>query len=167
MINWRKRYFKPVLIIMVLGLLLGTVSGCAELGFPPLEPQEVNQAPVEKVTPPTVVSTEDKAILAVYEHLLSQAGSAEAKKYLADFYTASDNWEAETELFKDGSSIWYVQVDMTDTETWEWRPYWIKASWFILPDGRVIPSNRLQANALRIEADLQELSPKPDEPATE
>ena len=158
MVNWRKKYFKPVLVMVVLGVLAGTVSGCAELGFPPLEPQEEKPAPVETVAPPTVVSTEDRAILAVYEHLLSLAGSAEAKMYLADFYTASDDWKAETELFKDGSSIWYVQVDMTDAETWGWRPYWIKASWYIPGDGQVIPSNRLQANALRIEADLEKLS---------
>jgi hypothetical protein len=33
----------------------------------------------------------------------------------------------------------------------------------VYKDGRVIPSNRLEANALRIEADLQELSFQPSE----
>jgi hypothetical protein len=50
---------------------------------------------------------------------------------------------------------------MTEVEAWEWRPYWQQASWFVFPNGEVMPSNRIQANALRIEADLQELSPQP------
>ena len=54
-----------------------------------------------------------------------------------------------------------VVFDVTGTEYWRERPYWQQASWLILEDGRVIPSRRLEANALRIEADLQELSPPP------
>ena len=58
--------------------------------------------------------------------------------------------------------MWYIVVDMTGIEAWEERPYWQQAGWFVLQDGKVIPSHRLQANALRIEADLQELSSKPE-----
>ena len=54
--------------------------------------------------------------------------------------------------------MWHIVLDMTDTEEWEERPYWQQASWLILRDNQVLPSNRFQANALRIEADLQELS---------
>jgi hypothetical protein len=52
---------------------------------------------------------------------------------------------------------------MTSTEVWEERPYWQQAGWLVFQDGKVMSSNRLKANALRIEADLQELSlqPKP------
>ena len=163
MINWGKRHLKPALIIILLGLALGMVSGCADLGYPPVEPPAEKPATVEKVKPPTAIVTGDRAILAVYEHLLSRAGSAEAKMYLAEFYTVADNWHAETELFKDGGSIWYVMVDMTGSEIWEGRPYWRTASWFILQDGQVIPSNRLEANALRIEADLEGLSIETEE----
>ena len=160
--NRSKRYAKPILIIALLAALLLTVTGCEDFGqFPPPEPPAEKPAP-EKVVSPTVISTADRAILAVYEHLLSQAESHEAKVYLAEFYTVSDNWSAEKERFKDGSSIWCVLVDMTDNDTWELRPYWQEASWFVLRDGKVIPSSRLQANALRIEADLQELSLKPE-----
>ncbi len=155
----KKRYLTPVLIITLLAVLGLTITGCEDFGqFPPPEPPE--EKPVKVVTP-TVISTEDRAILAVYENLLSQAESPEAKAYLAEFYTVCDNWSAESELFKDGTSIWYILVDMTSVEEWEWRPYWQQASWFVLKDGKVIPSNRLQANALRIEADLQELSLQP------
>ena len=160
--NWNKRCIKPILIIALLAALLLTATGCEDFGqFPPPTPPEEKPEP-EKVVRLSVISTEDRAVLTVYEHLLSQAESHKAKIYLAEFYATCDNWSAESELFKDGSSIWYVLVDMTDNETWELRPYWQQASWFVLRDGKVMPSNRLQANALRIEADLQELSlPKP------
>jgi len=162
MTNWKKRYLKPVLTIALLAVMVLTITGCEDYfnQFSPPEAPEENPEP-EKVTKPTVTSSEDKAIMAVYKHLLSQAESAEAKVYLAEFYTACDNWSAESELFKDGSSAWYVLVDMTEVEAWEWRPHWQQASWFVFPDGEVMPSNRIQANALRIEADLQELSPQP------
>jgi len=52
-------------------------------------------------------------------------------------------------------------VDMTSGKEWKWKPYWQQASWFVFRDGKVMPSNRIQANALRIEADLQELSVTP------
>ncbi len=82
-------------------IIVWTVTGCEDFGqFPTPTPRS------EKVVTPTVVTTSDRAILAVYEHLLSQAQSAKAKGYLAEFYIACDNWSAESELFKDGSSIW-------------------------------------------------------------
>jgi hypothetical protein len=156
------RYLKSGLIITLLMVLVLIVTGCQDFGqFPPPEPPE--EQPQEKVAPTTFITSEDRAILAVYEHLLSLAESHQAKKYLAEFSAASDNWSAESELFQDGTSVWYVVVDMSGVEVWKDRPYWQQAGWFVYRDGRVIPSNRLQANALRIEADLQELSlqPKP------
>ena len=159
--DWGK-YIKSILIIALLVAVLGIVSGCEDFGqYPPPSPPAEKPEP-EKVSLPSSISTGDRAILAVYEHLLSQAEGPEAKVYLAEFYAVCDNWSAETELFKDGSSIWYVAVDMTDNETWELRPYWQQASWFVLRDGKVMPSNRLQANALRIEADLQEVNLQPE-----
>ena len=159
--DWSK-YIKSILIIALLVVVLGIASGCEDFGqYPPPSPPAEKPEP-EKVARPSVISTGDRAILAVYEHLLGQAESHQAKAYLAEFYAVCDNWTAETERFKDGSSIWYVVVDMTENETWELRPYWQQASWFILRDGKVMPSNRLQANALRIEADLQELSLQPE-----
>ena len=157
--NWGKGYIKPILIITLLVALLGTFTGCEEYGFPaPTPPKETP----EKAATSTTIGTKDKAIVAVHEHLLNQAESYEAKVYLADFYAACDNWSAESEIFKDGSGTWYVLVDMTKAKTWEQRPYWQQAGWFVFKDGKVMPSNRLQANALRIEADLQKLSPEPE-----
>ena len=157
----KKRYLKPVLIITLITVLVLTAIGCEDFGqFPVPEPPEEKP---ETVVLPTTIISEDRAILTIYEHLLNQAESAEAKAYLAEFYTACDNWSAESELFKDGTSAWYVVVDMTEVEEWEGRPYWQQASWFLFPDGKVIPSNRIQANALRIEADLQQLSIQPEE----
>jgi hypothetical protein len=53
---------------------------------------------------------------------------------------------------------------MSEVDNWQEKPYWQQAGWFVYQDGRVIPSNRLQANALRIESDIQELSlPPPTE----
>ena len=65
---------------------------------------------------------------------------------------------AELVLFQDGSSNWVVTVDMSGVEPWEWPPYWRQASWNVFRDGRVIPSSKHEGNALRIEAELQELS---------
>ncbi len=168
--NLNKSFMKPILIITLLVVMAGAATGCEDFGLTP-SPQPPEEKTEEK-TPPTVVRTEDRAILAVYEHLLSQAESYQAKVYLADFYSASDNWNAKSELLKDGTSIWHIVVEMTGTEAGEERPYWQQASWLILPDGKVIPSNRFEANALRIEADLQQLSlqpgtTKPSEPEEE
>ena len=162
-VDWNNKIIKPVLIIALLVTLLGAFTACEDFGYPPAStPQEPTEPEPEKVIKPTVISTRDAALLAVYQRLLGQAESYEAKIYLADFYATCDNWSAESEFFKDGSSTWYVVVDMTSNETWELRPYWQQASWFVFKDGKVIPSNYLRANALRIEADLQALSPKPE-----
>jgi len=162
--DWNKKLIKPVLIMALLAALLGTVTACEELGFPPpstpTTPEE--EPPPKEVTSPTVIMTKDAAMMAVYQQLLGQAESYEAKMYLADFYANCDNWSAESEFYKDGSSTWYVTVDETDNEDWELRPYWQQASWFVFKDGKVVPSNHFQANALRIEADLQALSSKPE-----
>jgi hypothetical protein len=156
-----RRYLKLGLIIILLIALALNATGCEDFGtFPPPEPPE--EKPEEKVAHPTFINSEDRAILAVYEHLLSLAESHEAKTYLAEFSAVSDNWSAKSELFKDGTSIWYVKVDMSGIKAWKGEPYWQQAGWFVYQDGRVIPSNRLQANALRIEADQQELSLQPE-----
>ena len=156
-----KRCLSLILII----LLAVTVTGCEDFGFPPPQPSEPEEKTEVEVPPiaPVAVRSEDRAILVVYEYLLSQTESYQAKDYLAEFYATCDNWTAETELFKDGTSIWYVAVDMTTIEAWEGISYWQQAGWLVFQDGKVMPSNRLKANALRIEADLQELSlqPKP------
>lgn len=158
--NWR--YIGLILIVTLLAGLALTVTGCEDLGFPPPESPAPEEKAEEQASPPTTtITTEDRAILAVYESLLSQAESYQAKIYLADFYTTCDKWGAESELFKDGVSVWYVTVDMTDIELWRWKSYWQQASWLVFRDGKVMPSNRFQANALRIEADLQELSLPP------
>ncbi len=157
--DWKKKTLKIVLVISLLVLLLATAA-CADMGFPSSTSQETPEpAPAE--TSHDVISTRDAAILAVYQRLLSKAESYEAKMYLSDFYASCDNWTAQSEYYKDGSGTWYVVVDMTAVEDWDLRPYWQQASWFVFKDGEVIPSNLFQANALRIEADLQELSPEP------
>ncbi len=160
----KRWYLKPALMIVLLVTLLGIVTGCESFGQFPAATSTQNSSE-KTVASSTVVDTKDKALLAVYEHLLSEANSPAAKLYLADFYENCNNWKAESEFFKDGSGTWYVLVDMTDSKTWKWKPYWIQASWFVFKDGKVIPSYLLQANALRIEADLQELSPT-SEPQT-
>jgi len=150
------------LIVVSMALLAGLVgAGIGCTGFDqwtsPTSPPAEEPAEVKK-PPPTTVTTEDKAIMVVYEHLLSQAESYQAKAYLADFYTVCDNWSADSELLKDGTSIWSVTVDMTGVAVWMEKSHWRQATWLILEDGKVIPSNHFKANALRIEADLQELS---------
>jgi len=153
-----KSSMKYILVVALLGILLLTFTGCEDFGLIPASTPTPEASAPEEVIPPAVISTADRAILAVYEYLLGQAGSHEAKKYLAEFYAVSENWSAEKERFNDGSSIWYVQTDTATKDTWEWTVYWQQAGWFVLQDGKVMPSYRLRANALRIEADLQELS---------
>jgi hypothetical protein len=159
--DWNKKFIKPVLIIALLAALLGTFTACEELGYPSSTTPAEEPEP-EPVTSPTFINTKDAALLAVHQQLLSQAEGYEAKLYLADLYANSDNWSAESEFFKDGSGTWYVVVDMTGISTWELLPHWQQASWFVLKDGEVVPSNHFRANALRIEADLQALSPEPN-----
>jgi len=144
-----------ILLIALLVTLLGIIVACEDLG---LSPSENSEPESDEGTGLTIVNTKDAAILTVYRHLLAKAGSADAKTYLSDFYTACDNWDTEAEYFKDGSDVWHVTVDMTGELSWNLRSYWQQASWFILDNGEVIPSNLFEANALRIEADLQELS---------
>jgi len=157
--NLNKKHISIILIITLLATLAWAVTGCTDFEQWEPPPQQSPEQKTEVAKPPTTkVKTTDRAILAVYEHLLSLAESHEAKEYLADFYTTCDKWSAETELFKDGTSMWHIVLDMMDTEKWEERHYWQQASWLILRDNQVLPSNRFQANALRIEADLQELS---------
>jgi len=157
-----KKWLLLVLVVVLLTALPGVVTGCEDFQIAPPAEEE---APKEVTPPPTVILTKDQAILAVYEHLLTQAESHEAKEYLADFYAACDNWTAQSEYFKDGSGVWYVIVDMTLVEPWELRAYWQQAGWFVFREGKVLPASHLEANALRIEADLQEMSlkPEPDE----
>ena len=147
-----------VLFIALLAVLLGTVTACEGMGLTPSTEETPEPSPEE--TGPTVINTGDAAILAVYQRLLEQAKGYEAKLYLADFYTYCDNWSVQSEYFKDGSGTWHVVVDMTEDEDWELRRYWQQASWLVFKDGEVIPSNLFQANAVRIEADLQALSPE-------
>ncbi len=156
--RWMGRYYRQFMVIIMLIAVAFGSAGCQDYTFP--TPEQPSQEP-EKPASTTFINSEDRATLAVYEHLLSLAQSHEAKAYLAEFSAASDNWSANSELFKDGTNIWYVKVDMSGVKNWKEKPYWQQASWFVYQDGRVIPSNRLQANALRIEADLQELSSVP------
>ena len=153
--RWLRRHYASLTVIIMLLAAVITVSGCEDYTFP--APEQPSPEP-EKPASTTFINSGDKATLAVYEHLLNLAVSHEAKDYLAEFSAVSDNWSAESELFKDGSSVWYVTVDMSEVDNWQEKPYWQQASWFVYQDGRVVPSNRLQANALRIESDLQELS---------
>ena len=163
LIDLNRKLIKLILIIALLTAFLGTFTACEDFGYPSTTTPEEKPEP-EKVTSPTVISTKDAAMLAVYQRLLSQAKSYEAKIYLSDFYATCDNWSTESEYFKDGSATWHVVVDMTGNEDWELQPYWQQASWFVFKDGEVIPSNLFRANALRIEADLQELSPETESP---
>lgn len=165
--NSTKGYIRLIIIsIALLAGLVGASAGCTDFDqWAPKAPEEEPEA-VAPPPAPTTITTEDRAILAVYERLLSQAESHQAKVYLADFYATCDNWKAESELLKDGTSIWYVTIDMTHVTAWEEKPHWQQASWLVRRDGKVTPSYHFQANALRIEADLQELSlqPKPPSP---
>ncbi len=159
--GWTKRATKCLMVMVILVALPGTLTACQDL-FPPSAAPQPGTSP-QITTGATIITTRDDALLAVYQHLLGLAETYEAMTYLADFYTVCDNWSAESEFFKDGSGTWHVTVDMTGVKNWTRKPYWQQASWYVVKDGKVIPSNRFEGNALRIEADLQELSlqPKP------
>ena len=152
--NLARKYAKYMLAIALMAVMLLSVFGCEDYGFP----QPTPAAQQEDAAAPTVINTKDAAMLAVYQRLLEQAETDEAKIYLADFYTTSDNWSAVGEYFKDGSGVWYIKVDMTAVPVWQEKPHWQQASWYVFKNSTVIPSNLLNANALRIEADLQALS---------
>ena len=168
--NFNKSYAKPVLIITMLAVLTLALIGCEDISKdfgceatgqdfgcePPGGGSDFGCAP-----PTTGITTEDKAILTVQEHLIAQAESSEAKLYLADFYTTCDDWSAESEILEDGTRVWHVVIKRTSMKFLTERPYWEQASWFVFKDGKIMGTNRFQANALRIEADLQELSPSP------
>ena len=163
--GFSRRSMKLIAVITLLVMLILPINGCAD--FQPTPSPEPAEKPAVQKTPATI-NTEDSAIMAVYEHLLTQAEGYKAKTYLADFYAACDNWTATSELLKDGTTVWYVEVDMTGAGHWGETLYWQQASWLVAREGKVIPSRRFRANALRIEADLQELSlppgySKPDE----
>jgi len=164
LLSFKKQHMKAVVITTLLATLAGVATGCAD--FQPAPTPEPAEKPVVPKAPTTIttITTADSAIMVVYEHLLAQAEGYKAKTYLADFYATCDNWTATSELLKDGTSMWHVVVDMTQTRHWRERPYWQQASWLVLRDGKVIPSNDFKANALRIEADLQELSLPPVAP---
>lgn len=153
-----KYLLKAVFVIAVLSALLVMVTSCEDMFPTTTSPQETPQPEPVKPASATVINSKDAAILAVYERLLGEAEGYDAKVYLSDFYTTCDNWTAQSDYFKDGSGTWHVVVDMTAHEDWTYRPYWQQASWFVYKDGKVLPSNLFQANALRIEADLQALS---------
>jgi hypothetical protein len=164
--NSGKSYTKLIITSIAL-LAIFVWAGAACEDFDQWAPTAPAEEETEEVTPPTPTTTEDRAILAVYEHLFSQAEGYQAKAYLADFYTTCDNWKASSELLKDGTSLWHVTVDMTNIKVWKEKAYWRQASWLVLEDGKVIPSTEFQANALRIEADLQELSLQLEPPSSE
>jgi hypothetical protein len=159
--KWLTNSLRLIVFIALLATLLGTVVACEGLGLSPSDnTEETEESESSTQSGPVTVNTKDTAVLAVYRHLLELADSPDAKTYLSDFYESCDNWYAEAEYFKDGSDVWNVVVDMTEETNWNLAPYWQQASWFILKNGEVIPSNLFQANALRIEADLQALVPE-------
>ena len=164
----KKMFIGPALVVILLAATLLSATGCEELGYPPAATAPAEEEAETKATAPLAVSrSKDSAILAVYRHLLGQAESYQAKVYLSDFYASCDNWSATSEYFKDGSAVWAVTVDMTASQDWEHPTHWQQAGWFVFKDGTVIPANLFNANALRIEADLQALSPGIDDDSDE
>lgn len=151
-LSQNKRLFASILALSLLIAVVFGVTGCENLGL---------GGGTETTTPtnePGTIDTAEEAELAVYQYLLAQANSAEAKLYLADFYATCDNWDELSEYFRDGSETWLVAVDMTGEANWDHKSYWQRAGWFVLKDGGVMPANLYNMNALRIEADLLELN---------
>lgn len=146
-----------MLVVSLLTVMLLLITSCQDLGLSGDTTPETTKA----TTGDTTVTTSDEAKMAVYQRLLAQAESYDAKIYLSDFYTYCTNWNVQSEYFKDGSDIWLVEVDMTAESTWDHNPYWRHAGWFVYRDGKVVPSSLFEVNALRIEADLQSLSTVP------
>jgi hypothetical protein len=151
-LSHNKRSLTSILVLSLLIAVVLSVTGCENLGL---------GGATETTTPtnePGTINTAGEAELAVYQYLLAQANSAEAKVYVADFYATCDNWDVLSEYFRDGSETWLVAVDMTGETDWEHNSYWQRAGWFVLKEGGVMPANLYNMNALRIEADLQGLS---------
>lgn len=144
-----------ILVVSLLTVMLLSFSACQDLG---LSGGNTEETTTPSTANDNIISTADEAKMAVYQRLLERAESYDAKIYLSDFYTYCHNWSVQSEYFKDGSDIWLVTVDMTGESNWDHNPYWQRAGWFVYRDGKVIPSNLFQVNALRIEADLQLLS---------
>ncbi len=157
----KKRYFKSLPAAALLIVLSVLAAGCEDFSQYPL-PTPAAEPPEEVAAPATTVSSGDRAILSVYQHLLTRAESDVAKSYLADFYAVSDNWAVQTERFTDGSSAWYVTVIATEKDAWQWETHWQQAAWLVFRDGEIIAHHDFAGNALRIEADMQRLS-APDE----
>ena len=151
-ISRKKNILASIIVLSLLITLVFSATACESLGLSGTtdEPTDTEDT--------GVFTSGEEAELAVYQYLLVQAGSAEAKVYLSDFYTNCYNWSVQSEYFRDGSATWLVAVDMTAEANWEHETYWQRAGWFVLKDGTVIPANLFQLNALRIEADLQGLS---------
>ncbi|MDZ4247456.1 MAG: hypothetical protein U1D67_10105 [Dehalococcoidia bacterium] len=132
------------------------LAGCQEIpGFttPAPTPAAVKSEPKR-----TLVLSEDKAMLVVQEYLLSKAVTAKAKTYLSEFYSSGLEWSARSELLKDGTRTWNVMLEAKDAKDDSIKLHWKQAGWVVFDDGRVLPSPQYNANALRIETDLQELS---------
>jgi hypothetical protein len=153
------KFILSILIVTLLIAMLLSITACENLVSSGDSEEEESDTVSSS---DNIVSTTDEAKLAVYQRLLERADSYDAKIYLSDFYTYCHNWSVQSEYFKDGSDIWLVAVDMTGESNWEYNSYWQRAAWFVYRDGKVIPSNLFQVNALRIEADLQSLSTIPE-----
>lgn len=128
------------------------LAGCQDIQLP------VSPAPAG-ATPGTsnLVLSEDRAILAVQEYLLSKAASSRAKTYLTDLYASGAKWTAKGDLLNDGTRVFNVTLTV-DNPGPQAKPYWKRAIWTVFSDRKVLPSPQYEANALRIETDLQGLS---------
>ncbi len=146
---------KILILLVLVSLVAGAASGCIIL--PTDTPTPTPQATQTPKATGSAITTEDRVLLAVHQHLLEKAESYEAKRYLTDFYDAVGKFKARSELMKDGSTVWHASVNMGGIEFKE-KPYWQQACWLVFTDGKVIPCQEFGLNALRIEADLQELS---------
>ena len=98
----RKNYLVySLLAVALMIVLLIPLSACEELGYPAATTTTPTVQPKEEKAPTTVIDNKDEALMAVYRNLIEKAESSEAKLYLADFYAASVNWTAVSEIFKD------------------------------------------------------------------
>ena len=147
----KKTLFAVIILLLIIVTMMFTAGACEDLGLGGTSGSTDTEEN-------GFYSTPEEVELAVYRHLLEQAESSEAKIYLSDFYSYSHNWVVQSEYLRDGSETWLVSVDMTGETDWPHKSYWQRAGWFVLKDGSVIPANIFQLNALRIEADLKQLS---------